>query len=143
MLKFTVTRRETENRILAKQRNKWVGLERTTKAKTSLAWARAKASKTKARGKACLQGEKGKSKNNGKGKQHGNNGEKGVHEMEGHADKQETQTGQENTEWTDTSWTDADWWPNETPNDANSKLQEVMDIMMTEKRSEQSEKSNT
>ena len=38
--------------------------------------------------------------------------------MEGHEDRQETQTGEEHTEWTDTSldhdhadnWTDADWW---------------------------------
>ena len=36
--------------------------------------------------------------------------------MEEHDDKQETQTGQEETEWTGTSWdhadnlTDADWW---------------------------------
>ena len=31
----------------------------------------------------------------------------------------------------------------EAPNDANSKLQEVMDIIMTEKRLEQTEKSKT
>ena len=47
---------------------------------------------------------KGKSKSKGKGEQHGKRGKKGFHAMERHEDKQETQTGQEYTEWTDTSW---------------------------------------
>ena len=40
--------------------------------------------------------------------QHGK--KEGFHEMERQEDKQETQTGEEHTEWTDTSWDYADNW---------------------------------
>ena len=55
---------------------------------------------------------KGKSKSKSKRnvKHNGKKRKKGLHEMEGHEDKQETQTGQEYTEWTDTSWDHADNW---------------------------------
>ena len=40
------------------------------------------------------KGKRGKGKSKGKGKQHGKKGKKGFHDMEGHEDKQKTQTGQ-------------------------------------------------
>ena len=93
--------------MVAKQSNEWMvwhGRQNQT------CPARAKANKTQARAKASMVRTKGKSKNKGKGKQHGKKRKKGFHEMEGHDDKQETQSGQENTEWTDTSWDHADNW---------------------------------
>ena len=50
-----------------------------------------------------------KNKNKRKGKQHGKNVKKRFHEMQGHEDTEETQTGQY-TEWTDTSWDHSNSW---------------------------------
>ena len=57
------------------------------------------------------QGEaKGKIKNKGEGKHLVKKGTKGFHEMEGNAQAQDTQTTQDDTEWTDIRWNNLDNW---------------------------------
>ena len=53
----------------------------------------------KGKGKQDKGKGKGKNKNKGKGKHHGKKGKNEFHEMEGHDDAQDTQTGQHDTEY--------------------------------------------
>ena len=115
-VELTVTWRETVERKLntCKTTQRVDGLVRTTKPKASP--ARAEANTIKARAKASLVRAKARARAKERVKQHGKKGKKGLHEMEGHDDKPETQTSQEHAGWTDTTWdhadkwTDADWW---------------------------------
>ena len=71
-----------ENRVLAKQPNKWTVWHGTTQAKASPARTRAKASLERAKAKTRKQD-----------KTYDKKGKTCFDEMEGHADTQETQTG--------------------------------------------------
>ena len=73
------------------------GLAGTTKAKAKASPARAKGEQDKSKGKSKSKPGKGKgkNKNNGMGKHHGKKAKKGSHEMKGHDDTQDTQTGQD------------------------------------------------
>ena len=101
-VELTVTWRETvEGKLNTCKTTQRVDvLARTTKPKSIR--ARAKANKIKARAKASPARAKERLK------KHSKKGKQGFHEMD--EDKQEAQTGREDTEWTDTSWDHADNW---------------------------------
>ena len=81
------------------QTSGWSGTDDKTKGKPS----KGKGKQDKGKGK-CKPGKgKGNSKNKGKGTQHGKKKKKKSRNG-GHEDKQDTQTGQEYTEWTDSIW---------------------------------------
>ena len=92
MVELAVTWRETVERKLntCKTTKRVDGLARTIKPKASPA---------REKGKCKQDKGKGKEQEQRKGKQHGKIGKKESHELEEHDDKQETQTGQEYTEY--------------------------------------------
>ena len=104
-VEFTVMWRETverkPNACKTTKTSGWSGTDDTGKGRPGTGKGKEKRDNGKG---------KGKNKNKGKGKHRGKKEKKGIQDMEGHDDTQETQTGQEYTEWTDTSWDRADTW---------------------------------